>query len=347
MKNEPVTLPQLAEIFARQIGCSKEVAETFIAEFFSLCKESLGESHEVNIKDFGRFFVRNGNVGFVPSIAMATNVNEPFAFFEPVELSEGVTPESLESEPDSPSDSATSPSVPEPLPASPATATEDDAPQSTIVPSTHEPSDEESYSPLEETPTEATPDDEPTYPADEVTDEGVEAEIVYETRQWPIVIGVIAGLAVGFIIGFFVRGQISPEATPDATDVAVPAAEIVVAEEQTPVVDSIGLPAPDTTATVDKAPPSDPTPPKAEIYDTVTPTRFLATMARQYYGVMEYWVFIYEENKDTLPANPNRIKPGTRVKIPPLEKYVPSGDKKAGKAEAARRIAEIESRLNK
>ena len=43
-------------------------------------------------------------------------------------------------------------------------------------------------------------------------------------------------------------------------------------------------------------------------------------MARQYYGEMSFWVYIYEENKDKL-NNPNQIKPGTIVNIPDAKKY--------------------------
>ena len=55
--------------------------------------------------------------------------------------------------------------------------------------------------------------------------------------------------------------------------------------------------------------------------DTVKRTRFLTTMARQYYNQMLYWVYIYEENKDKL-GNPNVIKPGTTVVIPDIRKYL-------------------------
>lgn len=79
------------------------------------------------------------------------------------------------------------------------------------------------------------------------------------------------------------------------------------------------------------------------VYDTVSSTRFLTTMAREHYGVMDFWVYIYDENSAKL-KNPNRIKPGTRVVIPPVEKYSKSTDPEVNLAAARRRAAEIYSR---
>ena len=56
---------------------------------------------------------------------------------------------------------------------------------------------------------------------------------------------------------------------------------------------------------------------KAPVYDTVSPSRYLTTIARDHYGRKDYWVFIYEANTDRL-NHPNRISPGTQVVIPDL-----------------------------
>lgn len=64
-----------------------------------------------------------------------------------------------------------------------------------------------------------------------------------------------------------------------------------------------------------------PTRPSDEpVYDTVTTTRYLTTMAKEHYGNFNLWPIIYEENQAIL-GHPDRIKPGTKVVIPPLEKY--------------------------
>lgn len=56
------------------------------------------------------------------------------------------------------------------------------------------------------------------------------------------------------------------------------------------------------------------------IYDTISKTRYLTTMARDHYGSYHLWPYIYKENSKIL-GHPDRIKPGTRVVIPPAEKY--------------------------
>lgn len=55
-------------------------------------------------------------------------------------------------------------------------------------------------------------------------------------------------------------------------------------------------------------------------YDTITTTRYLTTMAKEYYGNFNLWPYIYLENQDFL-GHPDKIRPGTRVVIPPLSKY--------------------------
>lgn len=54
--------------------------------------------------------------------------------------------------------------------------------------------------------------------------------------------------------------------------------------------------------------------------DTISRTRFLTTMAREYYGNYNFWVYIYEENRNIID-NPNKIKPGTVIVIPEAGKY--------------------------
>lgn len=55
-------------------------------------------------------------------------------------------------------------------------------------------------------------------------------------------------------------------------------------------------------------------------YDAIGNTRYLITMAREYYGNPEFWPYIYEENKDRF-GHPDRITPGTMVLVPRLSKY--------------------------
>lgn len=56
-------------------------------------------------------------------------------------------------------------------------------------------------------------------------------------------------------------------------------------------------------------------------YDVVTSRQFLTTLAKKYYGVKDYWVYIYEANKSRL-RHPDRIKPGTRILIPEITEFL-------------------------
>lgn len=57
-----------------------------------------------------------------------------------------------------------------------------------------------------------------------------------------------------------------------------------------------------------------------KVYDMITKTRYLTTMAKDHYGNYHLWPYIYEENKHFL-GHPDRIKPGTKIVIPSLSKY--------------------------
>ena len=59
-----------------------------------------------------------------------------------------------------------------------------------------------------------------------------------------------------------------------------------------------------------------------EVTDVVTSQIVLTTLSEKHYGSPWFWVYIYEENVARGIINdPNNIKPGTRVVIPPASKY--------------------------
>jgi nucleoid-associated protein YgaU len=59
---------------------------------------------------------------------------------------------------------------------------------------------------------------------------------------------------------------------------------------------------------------------KPVVTDIVTSQIVLVTLAEKHYGSPWFWVYIYEENRSII-SNPNNVKPGTEVVIPPAEKY--------------------------
>lgn len=80
------------------------------------------------------------------------------------------------------------------------------------------------------------------------------------------------------------------------------------------------------------------------VYDTVTTTRYLTIIAKEHYGNFNLWPIIYEENKAIL-GHPNRIKPGTRIVVPPLSKYGVDPSNKADVDRVKRQGTEIYKRF--
>lgn len=81
----------------------------------------------------------------------------------------------------------------------------------------------------------------------------------------------------------------------------------------------------------------------AKVYDTITKSRYLTTMAKDHYGNFNLWPYIYEENKAIL-GHPDRIKPGTQVVVPDLKKYGVDPTNPKDIAKAKRKGVEIYSR---
>jgi hypothetical protein len=47
----------------------------------------------------------------------------------------------------------------------------------------------------------------------------------------------------------------------------------------------------------------------------------LSGIAKAQYGDFNLWPLIFDFNKDRIGPNPNRIKPGTRLLLLPIERY--------------------------
>ena len=76
------------------------------------------------------------------------------------------------------------------------------------------------------------------------------------------------------------------------------------------------------------------------ITDIVTSRIVLSTLSDKYYGSPWFWVYIYEENKDKI-SDPNNVRPGTEVVIPPAEKYGIDAKDPSSLKKAQRRSWEI------
>lgn len=142
--------------------------------------------------------------------------------------------------------------------------------------------------------------------------------------------GLIAGLLIGLAVGFFAHDPImelfepslaeTEEATED--DDTQSDAEELIDLLQSSLDESVSIDNQEVKAEVTDVVPT-PAPTVAvddDVYDVITEHVFLANLAQRHYKHKEYWVYIFLENKDVI-GNPNSIKIGTRVKIPPLSKY--------------------------
>lgn len=313
-----MNLPTAADSLAGINSISRDAAEAFLKEFFALVEEEDSHSGAILIKGLGEF----RGLQFKPDADLAEEVNQPFAMFEPVELDDSLSEEELY----------------EPL-------TDDAAPATDEIVEEEEPEEEETSSQNEaeysepgeeEEPVEDEPEPEIEAPAPapvhcpdtaDSYDRPTEG-ISMRTFCIALFVTVAAALVTGFLIG----------------RVTAP-----VVEKETILIDTVVNTVHDTVRIAQETPPSvkEPAKPKADpIYDTVTPTRYLASMSRQYYGRMEYWVYIYKANEGKL-GNPDKIKPGTRVEIPPFERYATSTNDSINLARARRMSDEIYSRYKK
>ena len=99
-------------------------------------------------------------------------------------------------------------------------------------------------------------------------------------------------------------------------------------------------PAPEPVAAAPAPAPTPAAPVAPEpVYETIDSRNYLSVIARRHYGVQSFWVFIYEANADVL-HDPDRIAPGTRVVVPPLES-LPGANTEERRAIAARKIAAL------
>lgn len=80
------------------------------------------------------------------------------------------------------------------------------------------------------------------------------------------------------------------------------------------------------------------------VYDTVSTTRFLTTIAREHYGNYNFWPYIYLENEKIL-GHPDRITPGTQVIVPDLSKYGVNPENKEDIETAKKKGLEIYARF--
>ncbi|MCH5229556.1 MAG: HU family DNA-binding protein [Muribaculaceae bacterium] len=334
MENK-VTLSLLSSSLSKNSDKSKKACEEFLREFFKLAAEVLEEGEILKIKGFGTFKISEiesresvsistgerhelkgyKRVSFTPSKELASIINAPFEDFETMEIEEEMPEDILKAE-----------FIPE--------ASEDDNISNENSVSEYrleEGSEEEgkddlityeAYADIEvkdqsenkkekesEEKENETPQDNHFKKEEIVSSLPIEIkpqypEIPRESRfKSGFLYGAICSLLVCVVI--FMLGCFFDWWPVNFGKSGKLAQEVeLVNEEPLPV-------APDEEPALMVEEP---------VYDTVSTTRYLTTIAREHYGNFNFWPYIYLENESIL-GHPDRITPGTKVIVPPLSKY--------------------------
>ena len=376
--NKKITFPELIDLVSQSNGTTKKTSESFVKEFFAAIEQALEDGETVKIRRFGVFKVskvearksvhvgtdeeieipEHSKITFTPDKELADAVNAAFADFDTVEIDDNTPAEVIEAledisadeqlpisapiaaiteeetiaeEPEAQSEEITEPAMPPEIPAElMAQDEEHEAAVATAMPMT-----------------------EPESQAEEPAEYNYDDEEEEDNEQkgsfgkgffWGLITGIIVTalllLAILWFSGFGVatsttdneddEAQVENVAVTDSVEPEFSAAEAKPADTATkqPVAaKEEAKPASDSSISLVKT-------------DTVGRTRFLTTMAREYYGDLNFWVYIYEENKSII-SDPNHIEAGTVVIIPPASKYGIDKNDPESVAKAKAKSAEI------
>lgn len=333
-------LNDLSKSLVELTGCQPAEADDFLRELFALAAETLEAEGRVEVPLLGLFTVKDGAIHFQPDAELASQVNTPFADFMPIEVPEGFALGEEEN-----------PLV-ETVETSEIHGVKEERlvePENVEIPAyNHQPVQDED---MPEIPPYIPPvrEQEPAqvFEPEPVRDPEPDHAPIYESEKqqtrralWccrGMLIGLICAI-IGFVAGWFVSQYYSPKEK----------ANIVVSELE-PLNETIGsdesdlsvIPASEDVSVDD---PEQVEIPRPIVTDTVRVGRYLTTMAYEHYGQKEYWVYIYEANKQY--GNPNTLSAGTVLVIPPADSLglIPGDEEKL--AEAQRKLNEIWFRFN-
>jgi hypothetical protein len=351
--NNIIPVSRLGELLAAKTGADVDACTKFVKEYFGLIEATLAAGEDVTIKGIGTFRLTGNDeepVVYEPDADLAATVNAPFEAFDAVDLN----------------DTEFSENIPTPIVETQGAEAEPE------VEAEVEPVAIEEQKAVEEPEIIEEPEAEPEVEAEAEPEAELEPEAeperhhhhhhsshrYYSSRRnndyprglaifWMVItfiLGLFLGLAVGYFgyryINKYMTGSVVYEETiyeDDDTDSISDANEITFDED---VEMSGSVDKKLTEAEPAVAQPAQQAEAKAKEprYDTITSTCFLTTLARKYFGEMDYWVFIYDANN---LGNPNVISPGTKVRIPYPEELKLSGNKEADLKVAKQRAAEI------
>lgn len=362
----------------------------FIDAFTATILEGLAKDGNVTIKGFGKFIIlpRNNEGGeshiskddirFIPDNELAETINQPFAFFDAVELDDDVTDEVLEN-----TETINKPAE-EKTEAANEAENSDDSVQDTNT-------SEDNLTTVTDTTEEVSVSEEPVDGENIVitktvnpTETNTETEIIIEAEKGDTSTGInpqqntsatttevstsekepenntAETVNTGneditsyeseeehssdkswiWLIVFFIIGLAIGWSVPTFITSSTP--EEIILHDTIYIEKTVKQEVAKDSAKVEN--------PVAQqqkvVTDTVRANRFLTQMARKYYGNPEFWAYIYIENQDKL-KNPNTIAPGTVVVIPPAEKYGIDSKSKESVNAATRKCIEILNKYEK
>lgn len=304
-----LTVQALAARIASTLGITPEAAEQLIHDYFVDVAERLQRGETVDIDNLGKF-AAGGESLFTPLPDVAARINEPFAFFEPVELNDGVTAETLD---------LTAPAIPEPSPAPEPERIEEPEPEPEKI---EEPAPEPEIPESPETPIIPNFPQAPESPEPSEPHKGHCANALAAWATGCLLLGLTIGGLTGYWVGrhttLFPTSPAEPveKVEPTTTLNDTSATSITSATSATPV----------TT-------------------DTVRADYYITDMARKYYGNKDFWSYIYEENADSL-GHPEHIHPGQILVIPDAAKYGIDPDNKESLKRARALAIDIYGRYN-
>lgn len=306
-----LTVQALAARIASTLGITPEAAEQLIHDYFVDVAERLQRGETVDIDNLGKF-AAGGESLFTPLPDVAARINEPFAFFEPVELNDGVTAETLD---------LTAPAIPEPSPAPEPERIEEPEPEPEPE-KIEEPAPEPEIPESPETP--IIPNfpqaPEPPEPSEPLKGHCANALAAWATGC------LLLGLTIGGLTGYWVGHHTTLFPTSPAEPVEKIEPTTTLNDTSATSITSITSATPVTT-------------------DTVRADYYITDMARKYFGNKDFWSYIYEENADSL-GHPEHIHPGQILVIPDAAKYGIDPDNKESLKRARALAIEIYGRYN-
>lgn len=339
----------------------------FLHQLFATVESGLIAGEVVHIEgigDFTRGESPDHPVLFRPDQNLSVQLNEPFAAFDPVELNEGAEQEfghidaiQASVQPTVTEGTMITDTVPELTPeisVMPEDEVEETVEEKAVAPIENEinvPEELETQETSEKSiPVPDIPEDEED-PDNQSEPEYVPEQSDYHTGNnnmlW-LLLGILIGVLIGLFGGYFAGKYMRSYAIPEDFDMSIINEDVTMTDSvsDTEVTETVSTitetVAPEVqekqSVSEQKTAESHPKATSTPVYDTITRARYLSILAKEHYGVKNYWIFIYQANPEL--GNPNKIVPGTRVLIPDRSSFE-EATPEATAAKASRLMGEL------